>query len=69
MQNSLAVLEGTRLQPRAGAINRDLSVNEPALRPFELNLSGSPLLLGLTAALGSMSLFVWALVRLWLFGR
>jgi len=35
--------------------------------PRALNLSASGLLLGFLSAAGSMALFVWAFVRLWLF--
>jgi hypothetical protein len=34
-----------------------------------VNLSGSQILLGSVSALGSMGLFVWTLVKLWLFGH
>jgi hypothetical protein len=71
IQFSLAVLEGARLQPRPGAVNRQPSAvtAEHALEPYEINLSVSQVLIGLVAGVGSLGLFVWALVRLWLFGR
>jgi hypothetical protein len=34
-----------------------------------VNLSDSQILLGSVSALGSMGLFVWTLVKLWLFGH
>jgi hypothetical protein len=34
-----------------------------------VNLSASNILLGSVSALGSMGLFVWTLVKLWLFGH
>ena len=34
-----------------------------------INVSGSQILLGSVSAFGAMSLFVWALVKLWLFGQ
>ena len=71
IQFSLAVLEGARLQPRPIAVNRQTSAiaAQSALKPYEINLSISQVLLALAAGVGSLSVFVWALVRLWLFGR
>jgi hypothetical protein len=71
IQFSLAVLEGARLQPRPVAINRQTSpaVVQRAVKPYEINLSVSQVLLALVTATTSIGLFVWALVRLWLFGR
>jgi len=71
IQFSLAVLEGARLQRRPAAIRRRTSAAaaERALKPYEINLSLAQVLLGLVTGVGSVSLFVWALVRLWLFGR
>jgi len=70
IQFSLAALEGARLQPRPVTIHRQASAAaQRALKPYEINLSVSQVLLGLATAAGSLSLFVWALVRLWLFGR
>ena len=34
-----------------------------------VNLSGSQILLGFVSVFGSKGLFVWALVKLWLFGQ
>ena len=43
------------------------STMEYAGQPYEIQVSGSQVLIGLVSALGSLSLFLWAL-RLWLFG-
>lgn len=71
IQFSLAVLEDARLQPHPVTLNRQIPTVavENALKPYEINLAVSQVLLGLVAGVGSLSLFVWALVRLWLFGR
>jgi hypothetical protein len=71
IQFSLAVLEGPRLQPRPVPLSRQTSAiaAQRALKPYEINLSVSQVLIGLVAGVGSLSLFVWALVRLWLFAR
>ena len=46
-----------------------LVVGEQAADPGEVTLSVPQVLLGFGVALGSLSLFIWALVKLWLFGR
>jgi hypothetical protein len=68
IQFSLAVLESARLQPRPMRTYQNFRVAARAIRPNEINLSGSQLLLGAVTALGSAGLFLWALIRLWLFG-
>jgi hypothetical protein len=71
IQFSLVVLEGARLQPRPVAVDRQPSAiaAQRALKPYEIDLSVSQVLIGLVAGVGSLSLFIWALVRLWLIGR
>lgn len=64
---SVAVLEGTR--PRVKQANHNFPAAEGALRPYEVHLSGRQVLLGSTAALGSVAMFMWVLIKLWLFGR
>jgi hypothetical protein len=65
---SLAVLEAARLQPKPGTRRQTLSITETPFRPQELNVSGPQVLVGFVSALACMGVFVWALVRLWLFG-
>lgn len=67
MEFPLAVLEG--LRPPVEQANDELPVTERALRPYEISLSGSQVLLGSATALGSIGPLVWALVKLWLFGH
>ncbi len=69
IQFSLAALESTRLQPRRRAMNEDVAVAERAITPFEINLSGSQLLVGLAFGLCMVSLFAWGVVRYWLFAQ
>jgi hypothetical protein len=64
---SLTVLEAERLRPAAKPANPNLSVAEATLRPYEVNLSGTQVLLGSAAVLGSIASFLWVLVKLWLF--
>jgi hypothetical protein len=47
---------------RAGAAVR-------AIEPYELNLSGSQLLVGSLSALCTVGLLLWAVLKLWLGGR
>ena len=60
----LALLESVRM-PLAKSANS--STMEYAGQPYEVQVSGSQVLIGLVSALGSLSLFLWAL-KLWLFG-
>jgi len=69
IQFSLAVLEGARLQPKPVVINqRAARMAERALRPYEIHISGSQVLFWLVTAVASIGLFIWAIIRLWLFG-
>jgi len=52
---------------REGTMNEDLSVAQRAVAPFEINLTGSQLLVGLMFGLCLVSLFAWVFVRYWLF--
>lgn len=38
-----------------------------AARPWELNLSGSQVLVGCVSALCTLSLFLWTMIKLWIF--
>jgi uncharacterized membrane protein YccC len=64
---SLAALEATQLQPRARAMNRRPSVAERALTPYEVSINGIQVLIGLAFGMCFVSLFVWGVVRHWLF--
>jgi len=63
----LALLESVRM-PQAKSAKITSSTMEYAGQPYEVQVSGSQVLIGLVSALGSLSLFLWAL-RLWLFGE
>ena len=71
IQFSLAIFEGAELHPQAVTVHRHTPAAAAgrALKPYEINLSVSQVLLGLLTGVGAVSLFVWALVRLWLFGQ
>lgn len=56
-----------RAQSFSGGPDFFLSTDAP--KRHEITLSGSQLMIGVGSALGSIFLFVWALTRLWLFGR
>ena len=62
----LALLESVRM-PQAKSAKITSSTMEHAVQPYEVQVSGSQVLIGLVSALGSLSLFLWAL-RLWLLG-
>ena len=62
---SVTVLETTQLQSRT-QVRTDKSVH--SLAPYELNLSGSQLLVGFISALSALALLLWAFLRLWIFG-
>ena len=64
---SLAALEGSRLQAMP-VLGQRVLATERALEPYEIELSISQLLVGFASAVGSLGFFIWALIRLWLFG-
>ena len=68
IQFSLAVLESARLQPLPTRARPAVAVSAQALRPCEITVSGSQLLVGFASGLVSVGLLVWAIIRLWLFG-
>jgi hypothetical protein len=65
IQFSLSVLETRPLRAKTRARAGDVV---RALEPHELNLSGSQLLVTLSA-LCTVGLVLWAVLRLWLVGR
>jgi hypothetical protein len=44
-------------------------VEQKAMLPRELNLSGSDVLFGFASAIAFTGLLLWALLKLWLFGQ
>ena len=71
IQFSLAALSvaGPQLPPVASETKESTFGIRTAAPVRSVNLSGSQILLGSVSAFGSMGLFVWALVKLWLFGQ
>jgi hypothetical protein len=70
IQFSPAVLNIRRLQlPPASNTKKNAFRIRTAGVVRSVNLSGAQILVGSVSALGSMGLFVWALVKLWLFGH
>lgn len=69
MQFSLAALEDTRLQPKARVMAEDFAISQRPASPYEINLSGSQILVGLMSALCLVGLLLWGFLRLWLFER
>jgi hypothetical protein len=61
---SPTVLETTQLRPKK-EVYADKSVHSRA--PYELNLSGSQLLVGLMSALSAVGLLLWVFLKLSLF--
>jgi len=56
----LALLEGARM-PQAKSAKITPSTMEYAVQPYEVQVSGSQVLIGLVSALGSLSLFLLVL--------
>lgn len=56
-------------QPKKAITELKVSAPERVLNSGEITLSVSQVLVGTAVALGSITLFIWALVKLWLFGR
>ena len=44
-------------------------IEQKAMLPRELNLSGSDVLFGFSSAIAFTGLLLWALLKLWLFGQ
>jgi hypothetical protein len=64
LEFSVSTLEGKLLVPVAQSrVPRAVAAERPLL-PFELNISGTQLLVGLTLGFGGVALFVWAVLKL-----
>jgi hypothetical protein len=61
---SLAVLDTTQLRPKLSVGNAKPA---PSFTRNGIILSGSQVLVGSLAALSTVSLLLWAVIRLWLF--
>jgi hypothetical protein len=66
IQFSLAALGATGLQTKARSRQMATAVARDANR-YELNLSAERVLIGFATAGGFIGVFLWALIRLWLF--
>jgi hypothetical protein len=64
-----AVLTSIRTQAAEPMVELKLVAREQAGNPGGITLSIAQVLLGLGIATGSLSVFIWALIKLWLFGR
>jgi hypothetical protein len=65
---ALATLGRPKLQHRESAKRREPVVVAQAIaNPYEVNLNGVRVLMGLALAIGLGSLFLWEFVRRWLF--
>jgi hypothetical protein len=69
IQFALSVLGGTRLQRPRRTGNGITRVVERAASPYELNISGSQLLIWFLLCSSLLSLFAWGLLRFWLFAQ
>lgn len=69
IQYSLAIPNDAQMEAKLRTVKQTASISERALEPYEIQLSGSQVLTALASALGTVGLLVWAIVRLWLFGR
>ena len=69
LQLAPAVL--TRIGTQAAELKVDLKLvaRAQAADPGEITLSIPQVLLGFGVAMGSVSVFIWAVIKLWLFGR
>jgi len=66
LQFSLAALGAANPQAKTTILkNRATAVADA--RTYQLNLSGERVLAGAAAAVGFIGVFMWALIRLWLF--
>jgi hypothetical protein len=62
IQSSVTVLETTQWPRERPCIKLG-----PAIRPHEINLSGSQVLVRFLSALSTIGLLLWAFLKLWLF--
>jgi hypothetical protein len=64
LEFSVATLEGKVVVPAAQSrMPRAVAAERPLL-PFEVNISGTQLLVGLTLGFAGVALFVWAFLKL-----
>ena len=63
IQFSLAALDAGKLRPKPRVMNKGVAVARGAVSPYEINLSGSQLLVWLMVGLCFVSLFAWGFVR------
>jgi hypothetical protein len=66
VQFAVATLANTPLHLHRG---EPVSIGDNRVTPQVLSLSGSRVLLALLSATASFSLFLWAVIKLWLFGQ
>jgi hypothetical protein len=66
LQFSLAVLGATNLQAKTN-ISKKRATAVADARTYQLNLSGDRVLAAVAAAGGFIGVFIWAVIRLWLF--
>jgi hypothetical protein len=67
IQFTLNALNGASLQPRRRRNAYPKVAERAAVSPYQLNISGSQLLVWFSVGFCALSLFTWALLRLWLF--
>jgi hypothetical protein len=66
---SVAVLEGAKLWPSRSTVNpKTVTIQRPG-PPYELNLSGAQVVVGLALGFCSVVLLTWGLIRHWLFAQ
>ena len=66
LQFALASLGAAHLQPKM-TITKERAQAVADARTYELNISAERVLVGFAAAGGFIGIFMWALIRLWLF--
>ena len=69
MDFTLSVLHATSFRPTIEAAPRNAKRAKPPVRPFELTISGTQLLLALATALALTTLLLWVVVHYWIFGH
>ena len=69
LQLAPVVLTSTGAQAKTPMVDLKLVARERAADPGQITLSLPKVLLGFGVAMGSVSVFIWALIKLWLFGR
>lgn len=69
LQLAPVVLTSIRTQGAQPMADLKLVAREQAADPGQITLSIPQVLLGFGIAMGSVSVFIWALIKLWLFGR